>query len=760
MTSWINARSGQVVKPSDVQYESLTFSSNTSLVWPTESTEGANYVASWINGTATSGGLSLLMPNAKLGSTGVAAVISNVGSNTFSVKSSSGMPIISIDPGVVWIVILTDNSTTSGSWSSVQLGATVSQAEAEQLAGLGLEAVLGKLQVSLGTRYVSSNGQINPDDRATGLVWTGATGNLVLDPISSLTAGWWCLITNRGSDVLTITGSETINGQSSFEIPNNPDGAPYSTMVIASSTGFNTFGGNSSLIPISGGGTGARTAPQALSNLGGTELGTNIFTAPTAAAVLSLLGILPTAFKERTVGTTQNLSASSVSSAFVCTTALSINMMDSTTVENTFLFAVYAHGGDVTLSPAGSDAINGQASGASFVIPRGSSAIVITDANGAWWTFCFYRQAWVAAGGSADAITASFTPALPFVIDGTVVNVRAAAANTSATPTLQVDSNTARTITKRGGQALVAGDIPGANYECIFRYNLANTRWELLNPATAWLDYFGSTQGDILFRGASVWGRLAIGTNGYVLFSNGTAPYWAANVPQRLHRAVFTSSGSWTVPAGTDSSTVFRIYGCAGGGGGGASTGGGNGNGAPGGGSGAFADITAYGFTAGQVATITIGAAGTHGDNNVNSGNAGNGGNSLFQYNSSSIMTLSGGIGGVGVGGGGGADGGLAGTVSLSGGGVLTIESQITSGAEAGERGAYLGNSVAYGGSGGSNPLGEGGGTRMAGPSDNNRIGYAATGYGGGGGGGATSGGSSAFGGDGTAGIIIIEWVL
>ena len=33
--------------------------------------------------------------------------------------------------------------------------------------------------------------------------------------------------------------------------------------------------------------------------------------------------------------------------------------------------------------------------------------------------------------------------------------------------------------------ALVAGDIPNALAEMIVRYNLANTRWELLNPAQA-----------------------------------------------------------------------------------------------------------------------------------------------------------------------------------------------------------------------------------------------------------------------------------
>jgi len=759
MTSWVNTRTGQVVKPTDVQYENLTFSTNTVLAWPTESTEGAKYVASWIDGTATTTGLSLIMPNAKLGSTGVAAVISNVGANTFSVKASDLTPIISIDPGQVWIIILTDNSTTAGSWETAQLGATVSQAEAEQLAGAGLEAILGKLVVSLGTRYVSNSGVISSEDRAVGVVWTGGVGTLNLDDISSLKPGWFCLITNRGSDILTLSGAQTINGEATFEIPNNPDGPPYSTMIIASSSGFNTFGGNSDLIPISGGGTGARTASQALTNLGGTEIGTDIFTAPNAAAILSLLGILPTAFKERTVSTNQNLSPTSVSSAFVCTAAITINLPVSTTVADTYLFAVFAQGGNVTLSPAG-DAINGQAANTSFVIPRGSSAVVITDANGNWWTFFFYRDAWAQAGGTADAITASFTPALPYLIDGTVVSVRASAANTTTTPTFQAESFAAAAITKRNGQPLSASDIPGAGFEMILRYNAGTAKWELLNPATPWLDYFGSTRGNLLVRGASLWGVLGIGSNGQYLASNGTDPYWKTEVPQRLHRAVFTSSGTFTIPAGADASTVFNIYGVGGGGGGGASTGGGNGNGAAGAGSGGYANITAYGFTAGQNATITIGAAGVHGDNNVNSGNGGNGGNTLFQYSAATILTLTGGIGGDGVGNGGGADGGLSGTSSVASGGVVTIESQIITGAQPGSRGAYLGNSIAHGGAGGSNPLGSGGLARLAGPSDNNRVGYGGSGYGSGGSGGATSGGSSAFGGDGAPGIIVIEWVL
>lgn len=90
---------------------------------------------------------------------------------------------------------------------------------------------------------------------------------------------------------------------------------------------------------------------------------------------------------------------------------------------------------------------------------------------------------WCVAGGSADAITGAFTPAISALTDGLLLNFRASAANATTTPTFKADSTTAHTITDLGGSALVANAIPAALAECQIRYNLANTRWELMNPA-------------------------------------------------------------------------------------------------------------------------------------------------------------------------------------------------------------------------------------------------------------------------------------
>lgn len=89
---------------------------------------------------------------------------------------------------------------------------------------------------------------------------------------------------------------------------------------------------------------------------------------------------------------------------------------------------------------------------------------------------------WVDGGGTANAITATYSPAITALVDGQLCCVRATAANTTTTPTFSPNSLTARTIVKNGGVALAVGDIVGDGHELILRYDLTNTRWELLNP--------------------------------------------------------------------------------------------------------------------------------------------------------------------------------------------------------------------------------------------------------------------------------------
>lgn len=89
------------------------------------------------------------------------------------------------------------------------------------------------------------------------------------------------------------------------------------------------------------------------------------------------------------------------------------------------------------------------------------------------------------AAGTADAITASYTPAVAALTNGLSLFVRATAANTSTTPTFTPNSGvvTAKAIVKGANQALVAGDIAGAGHWLELQYDSTLDKWVLQNPA-------------------------------------------------------------------------------------------------------------------------------------------------------------------------------------------------------------------------------------------------------------------------------------
>lgn len=91
------------------------------------------------------------------------------------------------------------------------------------------------------------------------------------------------------------------------------------------------------------------------------------------------------------------------------------------------------------------------------------------------------------AGGTADALTASFTPAIAAypAAPGTLsVMVRAATANLTTTPTISFDGLAAKTIVKGSNAALAAGDIAGPGHWLHLDYDPTLDKVVLQNPAT------------------------------------------------------------------------------------------------------------------------------------------------------------------------------------------------------------------------------------------------------------------------------------
>lgn len=149
------------------------------------------------------------------------------------------------------------------------------------------------------------------------------------------------------------------------------------------------------------------------------------------------------------------------------------------------------------------------------------------------------------AGGTADAITASFTPAIAAISNGMTLYVRAASANTSTAPTFTPNSGSipAKAIIKGASTVLAINDIAGAGHWLKLQYDNILDKWVLLNPANG--VYASSQQaGEVCF------------------FARGTAPtgFLKANgsaVSRSTYAALFAAIG--TLYGAGDGSTTFNL---------------------------------------------------------------------------------------------------------------------------------------------------------------------------------------------------------
>ena len=119
--------------------------------------------------------------------------------------------------------------------------------------------------------------------------------------------------------------------------------------------------------------------------------------------------------------------------------------------------------------------------GASLGTINSLSALTGTSAtfSGAINTTAGTVQYMGAAGGTADALTATPSPAITAYTTGAFYLVKAASNNATTTPTIAISGLAAKTIVKRAATALAAADIL-ANMMCLLVYD--GTNMELLNP--------------------------------------------------------------------------------------------------------------------------------------------------------------------------------------------------------------------------------------------------------------------------------------
>jgi hypothetical protein len=237
MTNYVNPLTGSTINPSQVGYESLTISANTTLNWPING-NNTSVVANIMDITATVGSLSLILPSAQQVSVGQNIIIRNVGSNSFNVTNAGGGVIATIASGIADFIYLTDNTTDNGTWTVITFGAGTSSANASTLAGYGLTALNTNLNQAYNLSTIVSSYTLLPADRASFIVWGGGVGTLTLPPSASVGNNWFVIVRNGGSGVLTIArqGVDTIDGNTSQQLQ-----LTESLVIVCNGSGYNTF---------------------------------------------------------------------------------------------------------------------------------------------------------------------------------------------------------------------------------------------------------------------------------------------------------------------------------------------------------------------------------------------------------------------------------------------------------------------------------------------------------------------------------------
>jgi hypothetical protein len=237
--TYVNPITGQTINPSQIGYEALTISADTELDWPINGTTSTDVVAAIIQVTATVGSLKLYLPSALQVSTGQSVLIQNIGSNTFTVTDISGNTIVSIASGIAQYIFLTNNTTNNGTWSTVTFGAGTSSANAAALAGYGLTAISTTLNQQYAESSVFSSTTLTLAYRAQFLVWAGGVGTITLPTASTVGNGWFVMVRNGGTGILTLTpsGTDTIDAAATQQLQ-----LTESLVIVSNGTnGYSTF---------------------------------------------------------------------------------------------------------------------------------------------------------------------------------------------------------------------------------------------------------------------------------------------------------------------------------------------------------------------------------------------------------------------------------------------------------------------------------------------------------------------------------------
>ena len=230
---------GANVYPSEISYSAVALSADITLSWPEETSTNLNLATRIMDVTPSGAGYSIYLPEADKTGTGNTILFNNRGATSFTVRSSTGVQVVTVAAGTLWQVYLADNSTAAGVWRALQYGAATSTANASSLAGTGIVAVGTLLSQSVPVTAFNTNYTAGAQDRAKMFNWTAAGGTLTLPDATVVGNNWFIYLRNSGSGAIAADapGLETIDGAGSLSFQPGE-----SAIIISDGSNFHTIG--------------------------------------------------------------------------------------------------------------------------------------------------------------------------------------------------------------------------------------------------------------------------------------------------------------------------------------------------------------------------------------------------------------------------------------------------------------------------------------------------------------------------------------
>jgi len=227
MPTYVSPFTGTVVTPTDVSYLYLEPEFSYDLYWPSNAPPGQYVLPRILDIFPQVADLYFVLPQANQGATGSDCLITNFGEYDITIYNFTLNQEYVVIPGEAAYFYLATNTTPGGYWEKIDFGSTTSAADANSLAGAGLKARNGLLNVEQEVIDIFADPVFSNDSQALVYNWTSGNFTLPLPAGAVTNSGWFIGFRNSGTGTLTFSPPPPtlINGKTSLDV--NPGESGY-----------------------------------------------------------------------------------------------------------------------------------------------------------------------------------------------------------------------------------------------------------------------------------------------------------------------------------------------------------------------------------------------------------------------------------------------------------------------------------------------------------------------------------------------------